>query len=58
MRGPIKKDRVFLAQDVQFRYVATPVKSLPGEPEVELRSFDSFTRSTACCPRATRSAAA
>ena len=44
VRGPIKKDRVFLAQDVQFRYVATPVRSLPGEPEVNLRSFDSFTR--------------
>jgi hypothetical protein len=44
LRGPIRKDRVFLAQDVQFRYVATPVKSLPGEPEVKLRSFDSFTR--------------
>ncbi len=44
VRGPIKKDRVFLAQDVQFRYVATPVRSLPGEPEINLRSFDSFTR--------------
>ena len=39
-----KRDRVFLAQDLQFRYVATPVKSLAGEPEIELRSFDSFTR--------------
>ena len=44
VRGPIKKDRIFLAQDVQFRYVATPVRSLPGEPEIDLRSFDSFTR--------------
>jgi hypothetical protein len=44
VRGPIRRDRVFLAQDVQFRYVATPVKSLPDEPEVTLRSFDSFTR--------------
>ena len=43
-RGPIKRDRVFLAQDVQFRYVTTPVRSLPEEPEMELRSFDSFTR--------------
>ena len=42
--GPLKTNRVFLAQDVQFRYVATPVRSLPGEPEVKLRSFDSFTR--------------
>ena len=44
MRGPLKRDRVFLAQDLQFRYVATPVKSLAGEPEIELTSFDSFTR--------------
>lgn len=44
MRGPIRRDRAFLSQDVQFRYVATPVKSLPGEPEIRLRSFDSFTR--------------
>lgn len=44
IRGPLVKNRFFLAQDMQFRYVTTPVKSLPGEPEVDLRSFDSFTR--------------
>jgi hypothetical protein len=44
IRGPIQRDRIFLAQDVQVRYVATPVKSLPDEPEVNLQSFDSFTR--------------
>jgi hypothetical protein len=44
IRGPIRKDRLFLAQDFQFRYVNTPVKSLPDEPEVGLQSFDSFTR--------------
>ena len=44
VRGPIQRDRIFLAQDVQLRYVATPVKSLPDEPEVTLESFDSFTR--------------
>ena len=44
VRGPIRRNRIFLAQDVQFRYVATPVKSLPDEPEIDLRSFDSFTR--------------
>jgi hypothetical protein len=44
IRGPLKKDRIFVAQDVQFRYVASPVKSLPGEPEIDVRSFDSFTR--------------
>ncbi len=44
VRGPIRKDRIFLAQDFQVRYVATPVKSLPDEPEIKLKSFDSFTR--------------
>jgi hypothetical protein len=44
VRGPIARDRLFLAQDVQFRYVATPVRSLPGEPDIDLRSLDSFTR--------------
>ncbi len=44
VRGPIKRDRAFLAQDFQFRYVATPVKSLAGDPEIALKSFDSFTR--------------
>ncbi|HXW04284.1 MAG TPA: TonB-dependent receptor [Vicinamibacterales bacterium] len=44
VRGPLKRDRAFLSQDFQFRYVATPVKSLPDEPEIEVTSFDSFTR--------------
>ena len=44
VRGPIRRNRLFLAQEMQFRYVATPIRSLPGEPEVVLRSFDSFTR--------------
>ncbi len=44
VRGPLVRDRAFLAQDTQFRYVATPIKSLAGEPEVALTSFDSFTR--------------
>src|SRR5262245_13916188 len=44
VRGPLKRDRVFFAQDFQFRYVETPVKSLPGEPSIALKSFDSFTR--------------
>jgi hypothetical protein len=44
VRGPLKKDRAFLAQDFQFRYVLDPVKSLPDEPEIKLRSFDSFSR--------------
>lgn len=44
IRGPVRTDRLFIAQDFQFRYVNTPVKSLPDEPEVGMRSFDSFTR--------------
>ncbi len=44
VRGPIQRGRLFLAQDFQYRLVETPVKSLPDEPSVELRSFDSFTR--------------
>ena len=44
VRGPIRRDRIFLAQDFQYRFVDTPVKSLPDEPDVELTSFDSFTR--------------
>jgi hypothetical protein len=44
VRGPLRKNRLFLAQDVQFRYVNDPVKSLPDEPDVRLTSFDSFTR--------------
>jgi hypothetical protein len=44
IRGPLERDRIFIAQDLQFRIVATPVKSLPDEPTTDLRSFDSFTR--------------
>lgn len=44
IRGPLLKDHLFLAQDFQYRYVNDPVKSLPGEPDIGLRSFDSFTR--------------
>jgi hypothetical protein len=44
VRGPLKRDRLLFAQDFQFRYVSDRVKSLPDEPEIGLRSFDSFTR--------------
>ena len=44
IRGPLQRDRLFVAQDFQFRYVNDPVKSLPDEPEIGLTSFDSFTR--------------
>jgi len=44
IRGPLRENRLFVAEDLQFRYVATPIKSLPDEPETRLTSFDSFTR--------------
>src|SRR5688572_16174689 len=44
VRGPLQRDRIFLAHDIQFRYVNDPVKSLPDEPDVSVTSFDSFTR--------------
>jgi len=42
--GPLKRDRLFLGQYLQYRYAQTPVKSLPGNPQLGLESFDSFTR--------------
>ena len=42
--GPLKRDRLLIGQHFQYRYVKTPVKSLPGEPQLGLHSFDSFTR--------------
>ncbi len=42
--GPIKRDRLLFGEYVQFRYVRTEVKSLPGRPQLGLDSFDSFTR--------------
>jgi hypothetical protein len=42
--GPIRRDRLLFGQYFQYRYARTPVKSLPGEPELGLTSFDSYTR--------------
>jgi TonB dependent receptor/Carboxypeptidase regulatory-like domain len=42
--GPLKRDRLLFGEYLQYRYVRTPVKSLPGNPELGLDSFDSFTR--------------
>jgi hypothetical protein len=42
--GPIKKDKLLLGQYFQYRFARTAVKSLPGEPQLGLESFDSFTR--------------
>ena len=42
--GPLKRDRLLFGQYLQYRFVRTPVKSLPDEPQLGLDSFDSFTR--------------
>jgi len=42
--GPLKRDRLLFGQYLQYRFARTPVKSLPGEPQLGLDSFDSFTR--------------
>jgi hypothetical protein len=42
--GPLKRDRLLFGEYVQYRFVRTPVKSLPGNPQLGLDSFDSFTR--------------
>ncbi len=42
--GPIKRDKLLFGEYLQYRFVRTPVKSLPGEPQLGLDSFDSFTR--------------
>ena len=42
--GPLKRDRLLFGEYLQYRFARTPVKSLPGEPQLGLDSFDSFTR--------------
>jgi hypothetical protein len=42
--GPLKGDRLLFGEYLQYRYARTPVKSLPGDPQLGLDSFDSFTR--------------
>jgi hypothetical protein len=42
--GPIKRDRLLFGQYLQYRFVRTEVKSLPGRPQIGLDSLDSFTR--------------
>ncbi|MEZ5285135.1 MAG: TonB-dependent receptor [Vicinamibacterales bacterium] len=42
--GPLKRDRLLLGQYMQYRFARTPVRSLPGDPQLGLDSFDSFTR--------------
>jgi hypothetical protein len=38
--GPLKRDRLLFGEYLQFRYLRTAVKSLPGEPQIGLDSFD------------------
>jgi len=42
--GPLRKDKLLFGEYLQYRYVRTEVKSLPGRPLLGLDSFDSFTR--------------
>jgi len=42
--GPLKQDRLLFGQYFQYRFAQTPVRSLPGNPQLGLESFDSFTR--------------
>ena len=43
--GPIKKDKAFLFQSFEYRFVRSEVPSLPpAQRDSKLESFDSFTR--------------
>jgi hypothetical protein len=42
--GPIKSERLYLAQSAQYQLVRTPVKSIEGQPTVDLEAIDTFTR--------------
>ncbi|HSR50724.1 MAG TPA: carboxypeptidase regulatory-like domain-containing protein [Acidobacteriota bacterium] len=45
VRGPLVKDRLFLSQTVQYRYLIDDVPSLPElESDTRLESFSSFTQ--------------
>src|SRR6202047_2666936 len=43
--GPIVKDRIAVTQSFEYRYVRTPVNSLPPlQRDTKLESFDSYTQ--------------
>ena len=43
--GPVVKDRFSIVQSFEYRFVRSPVTSLPvAEQDTELESFDSFTQ--------------
>lgn len=44
IRGPLHGDRLSFAQDFQFRHVTTSVNTPTEQPDMRMRSFDSFTR--------------
>jgi outer membrane receptor for ferrienterochelin and colicin len=45
LTGPIKKDRVAFTQSLEYRYVRTPVNSLPPfSRDTKLESVDSYTQ--------------
>jgi outer membrane receptor for ferrienterochelin and colicin len=43
--GPIMKDRIAITQSFEYRYIRTPVNSLPpSQRDTKLESFDSYTQ--------------
>ncbi len=43
--GPLRKDKIFFFQSLEYRFVRTEVTSLPAaQRDSKLESFDSFTR--------------
>ena len=44
IRGPLVGDRLSLSQDFQFRHVTNSVNTPTEQPDMRVRSFDSFTR--------------
>lgn len=42
--GPLFNKRLLFAQSFHYRYVRTTLQSLPGQPQTDLQSLDSFTR--------------
>jgi outer membrane receptor for ferrienterochelin and colicin len=43
--GPIMKDRIAITQSFEYRYIRTPVNSLPpSRRDTKLESFDSYTQ--------------
>jgi hypothetical protein len=44
LSGPIRRGKLLFGEYLQYRFLRTPVKSLPGDPQLGVDSFDSFTR--------------